>query len=126
MTVETTTAATSANSRERLALPTAVKLRRIAPFPAFWVVSYHLIALLAFLPWFFSWTGVILAILGDYFIGVFGINVCYHRLLTHRGFRCPKWVEHSLAILGFCCLQDTPAPGVPVHRPPPHAARGRP
>jgi len=117
MTVDATTAAaTSANSRDRLALPTAVKLHRIAPFSAFWLVSYHLIALLAFLPWFFSWTGVILAILGDYFIGVLGINVGYHRLLTHRGFRCPKWLEHTLAILGFCCLQDTPARWVAVHR----------
>jgi len=76
----------------------------------------HLIAALAFFPWFFSWTGVLLAILGDYVFGVLGINLCYHRLLTHRGFRCPKWLEHTLAILGFCCLQDTPARWVAVHR----------
>jgi fatty-acid desaturase len=115
MTVELVGGA-STTRREQLALPAAVKLHRIAWFPAFWVVSSHLIALLAFLPWFFSWTGVILFILGDYLIGVLGINVCYHRLLTHRGFRCAKWLEHTLAILGFCCLQDTPARWVAVHR----------
>jgi stearoyl-CoA desaturase (delta-9 desaturase) len=59
---------------------------------------------------------VILAIIGDFVFGVLGINLCYHRLLTHRGFRCPKWFEYTLAFLGFCCLQDTPARWVAVHR----------
>src|SRR5262249_30248828 len=40
----------------------------------------------------------------------------YHRLLTHRGFRCPKWLEHTLAVLGVCTLQDSPARWVMVHR----------
>ena len=100
----------------RLPLPAAVKFRHIVWIPATLLIGYHLIALLAFLPWFFSWTGVILAIVGDYVFGVLGINLCYHRLLAHRGFRCPKWFEHTLAILGFCCLQDTPARWVAVHR----------
>jgi fatty-acid desaturase len=100
----------------RLPLPAAVKFRHIVWIPATLLIGYHLIALLAFLPWFFSWTGVILAIVGDYVFGVLGINLCYHRLLAHRGFRCPKWFEYTLAILGFCCLQDTPARWVAVHR----------
>jgi len=48
--------------------------------------------------------------------GSLGISLCYHRLLTHRGFRCAKWLEHGLAILGFCAVQDTPARWVAVHR----------
>jgi fatty-acid desaturase len=48
--------------------------------------------------------------------GVLGINLCYHRLLTHRGFVCPKWLEHTFAILGVCCLQDTPARWAAIHR----------
>ena len=99
-----------------LPLPAAVSLHRIVWFPAVFLVGYHLLALLALVPWFFSWTGVILAIVGDYVFGVLGINLCYHRLLAHRGFRCSKWFEHTLAILGFCCLQDTPARWVAVHR----------
>lgn len=77
---------------------------------------YHLVALLAFVPWFFSWTGVALAILGCYVFGTLGINLGYHRLLTHRGFVCPKWLEHSLAVLAVCSFQDTPARWVAVHR----------
>ncbi len=116
LTTETVGGRTVAPRTKRLPLPAAVSVRRIVWFPAIFLVSYHLLALLALVPWFFSWTGVILAIIGDYVFGVLGINLCYHRLLAHRGFRCPKWLEHALAILGFCCLQDTPARWVAVHR----------
>jgi fatty-acid desaturase len=49
----------------------------------------HLLALLAFSPWFFSWTGVMLAWFGTFIFGGLGINLCYHRLLSHRSFHCP-------------------------------------
>ena len=68
------------------------------------------------MPWLFSWTGLVLAVLGLYVFGSLGINLCYHRLLTHRGLVCPKWLEHGFAILGVCCMQDTPARWVAVHR----------
>ena len=100
----------------RLPLPAAVNRRRIVWPYAIAVGLYHLVALLALVPWFFSWTGVALVILGLYVFGTLGINLCYHRLLTHRSFDCPKWLEHCLAILGVCCLQDTPARWVGVHR----------
>jgi fatty-acid desaturase len=80
------------------------------------IVFYHAIALLACLPWFFSSTGLVLALLGLYVFGTLGINLCYHRLLAHRGFAVPNWLEHAFAILGVCCLQDTPARWVAVHR----------
>ncbi len=44
------------------------------------------------------------------------INLGYHRLLTHRGFVCPKWLEYAFAILGMCCIQHTPAYWVAIHR----------
>ncbi len=90
--------------------------RRIAWPYAIGLLGYHILALLAFLPWFFSWAGVVAAGLGLYVFGTLGINLCYHRLLTHRGFACPKWLEKAFALLGLCCLQDTPARWVAVHR----------
>jgi fatty-acid desaturase len=80
------------------------------------LVVYHAVAALAFLPWFFSWTGVVLAILGVYVFGVLGINIGYHRLLTHKGFACPKWLERTFAVLGVCCLQGSPSRWVAIHR----------
>jgi fatty-acid desaturase len=100
----------------RLALPAAVDRRRIVWSYAVTVGVYHLIAALAVLPWLFSWTGVVLAVLGLYVFGSLGINLCYHRLLTHRGLVCPKWLEHGFAVLAVCCMQDTPARWVAVHR----------
>jgi fatty-acid desaturase len=106
--------------------PVSAGLRREAPtgtqpYRILWgytisIAVVHLLALLAVLPWLFSWTGVALAIAGHYVFGMLGITLGYHRLLTHKGFKCPAWVERGLALLGVCCLQDTPARWVAVHR----------
>jgi fatty-acid desaturase len=100
----------------QLERPAAVANGRIDRPYAISFALYHVVALLAVLPWLFSWTGLTLCLLGTYVFGTLGINLCYHRLLTHRSFACPKWLEHALAILGVCCLQDTPARWVAVHR----------
>jgi fatty-acid desaturase len=102
--------------RKQLPLPGGVKPPQLEFRYTIAVASYHLMALLAFVPWLFSWTGVVLAVAGIYVFGGLGINLCYHRLLAHRGLTCPKWLEHWFAILGVCCLQDTPARWVAVHR----------
>ncbi len=76
----------------------------------------HALALLALVPWLFSWSGVLLVLIGHHLFGMMGVTLGYHRLLTHKGFTCPKWFEHTLAVLGICCLQDSPARWVAVHR----------
>ncbi len=102
--------------RCRLPLPEAVLRHRIDWTNTLVVASFHLLALLALVPAFFSWSGVILCVAGIYVFGTLGINLCYHRLLTHRGFKCSPRVEHTLAIIGLCCYQDTPARWVAAHR----------
>ena len=79
-------------------------------------IALHLLALLAVFPWCFSWTGVALVFVGNFVFGTLGINLAYHRLLTHQGLTLPKWLEHFFAILGVCCLQDAPARWVGIHR----------
>jgi fatty-acid desaturase len=100
----------------QLPRPAAAGRERIRWPYASGVVGLHLLALLAFLPQLFTWTGVAVALAGLYVFGTLGINLCYHRLLTHRGYQCPRWLEHALAMLGVCCLQDTPARWVAIHR----------
>jgi fatty-acid desaturase len=107
---------TTASPWPQLMVPEGVGSRRVDWPSAVTLIGYHAIALLALLPCFFSWSGVVLAILGLYVFGTLGINLCYHRLLAHRGLVVPKWLEHALAILGTCCVQDTPARWVAVHR----------
>lgn len=95
------------------------------------IVVVHLLGLLALAPYLFSWTAFIAFLLGVHLFGQ-GITIGYHRLLTHRSFKCPKWVEHTFAILGICSMEDTPARWVSVHRmhhvhsdeiPDPHSPR---
>jgi fatty-acid desaturase len=80
------------------------------------IVLVHLAALLALHPWFFSWTGLVLCLAGFYCFGTLGINLGYHRLLTHRSLVVPQWLERALATLGMCCLQDSPGRWVAIHR----------
>ena len=86
--------------------------------------AIHMLATLAFLPWFFSWTGVILLVAGTYVFGVLGINICYHRLLTHRSLTSPRWLEYGFAFLAVCSLQDSPPHWIAVHRRHPVRRRG--
>src|ERR1700710_2053370 len=110
---------------ERLSCPISTAGRRITWRYAFTVGSHHVLALLAFSPWFFSWTGVAFAVIGVYVFGAAGINLCYHRLLSHRSFSCPLWLEHSFAIIATCCVEDTPARWVATHRLHHHRADDR-
>jgi stearoyl-CoA desaturase (delta-9 desaturase) len=80
------------------------------------IAGFHLLALLACVPWLFSWSGLAWAVGGLYLFGTLGINIGYHRLLTHRGFACPRWLEHGLSVLGACCWQGTPLSWVAIHR----------
>jgi fatty-acid desaturase len=100
----------------RLPRPETVDGKSIVWIYAVSFVVFHALALLAFVPYFFSWTGVVLAFLGLYVFGTLGINLCYHRILTHQGLVTPKWLERTLATLGVLCVQDTPAKWVAIHR----------
>jgi fatty-acid desaturase len=96
-------------------LPDAVRPYRIRWRYAIVIGVVHVLACLALLPGLFSWTGVVACVVGVHLFGA-GINLGYHRLLTHRSFRTPKWVEYTLASLAICSLEDTPVQWVAVHR----------
>lgn len=80
------------------------------------VVAFHLAIPLAFVPGWFSWWGVAWLFVGNFLFTSIGIGAGYHRLLTHRGFQCPRWFEYVLTTLGVCSFQDSPARWVLVHR----------
>ena len=45
---------------------------------------------------FFTWKAFFVAIFLWWISGSLGIGMSYHRLLTHRGYKTPKWVEYFL------------------------------
>ena len=96
--------------------PEGAKAGRIYwPYARVFLV-FHLLLPLALLPYCFSWTGVACVFVGNFLFGSMGINVGYHRLLTHGSFKCSKWLEHFLALLGCASLQDSPGRWVAIHR----------
>jgi stearoyl-CoA desaturase (delta-9 desaturase) len=48
--------------------------------------------------------------------GMLGIGMGYHRLLTHRGYKTPKWVEYVLTTCGVLALEGGPIFWVATHR----------
>ncbi len=96
--------------------PARVDQRRINWEYAIPVTIIHLLALLVCVPWLFSWAGVAAMLIGVIVFGQLGIPVCYHRQLTHRSFRTPKWLERFFVLMALCSAQDTPAKWVAWHR----------
>jgi sn-1 stearoyl-lipid 9-desaturase len=73
-------------------------------------------AILAFLPGFFSWQGVVLALVLHWITGGLGITLCWHRMLSHRSFKSPKWLEYLLAFCGTLSMQGGVIWWVGMHR----------
>lgn len=85
--------------------------------PIIWMGSLHLLALLAFVPAWFSWSGVALCFLLHWLTGGIGICMTYHRLLTHRSFALrPRWLEYVLTVIGCCASEGGAIGWVADHR----------
>src|SRR5258708_5873529 len=67
---------------------------------------FHIGAVAAF--FFFTWKAFAVAFVLWYVSGSFGIGMGYHRLLTHRGYKTPKWVEYFLTVCGTLALEGGP------------------
>ncbi len=80
------------------------------------IALVHAVALGAVLPRFFSWSGVILLLAMIWVSGGVGVTLCYHRLLTHRSFKTPRWFEYLLTICGCLAWQGGPIEWVGIHR----------
>jgi len=78
------------------------------------VVSFHLGALAAL--FYFRWSALLVFLVVWIFAENVGIAIGYHRLLTHRGYSTPKWVEYFIATCGTLALQGGPIYWVAVHR----------
>ena len=78
------------------------------------VIIFHIFAAAAFFS--FSWTNLSVAVVSWWVAGSLGIGVGYHRLLTHRGFKVPKWLEYVLSVFGTLALQSGPLSWVTTHR----------
>jgi fatty-acid desaturase len=81
---------------------------------ATFMVLFHLGALASV--FFFTWQALLLAIFLFWVSGSLGIGICYHRLLTHRGYKTPKWLEYVLTVCATLALEGGPIFWVATHR----------
>ena len=76
--------------------------------------AFHLGAVAAL--FFFSWPAFFSAVFLYWASLSLGIGMGYHRLLTHRSYQVPKWLEHTLAVCGTLALEGGPIFWVATHR----------
>ncbi len=93
----------------------AVPVRdQFKPVKAAFIIAMHLGVIAVF--WQTTWAAVGVCILLHAAFGGLGICVGYHRLLTHRSFKCSKAVEYAFAFLGTMTLEGGPIDWVAHHR----------
>src|SRR5688572_4200834 len=75
---------------------------------------FHVLAVVALFN--INWGAIAMAAVLWWVAGSLGIGMGYHRLLTHRGFKTPKWMEYFLTTCGTLALEGGPIPWVATHR----------
>jgi len=76
----------------------------------------HVAALLAFVPGFFSWQAVGVALFLHWLTVGLGISLGFHRLASHRSFKVPKVLEYFFILCGTLAAQGSVKGWVGYHR----------
>jgi fatty-acid desaturase len=79
----------------------ATKSLRIIFMQRWFGFTLHHILFFTVAPMFFSWRNLVLAEIVRFVTTAIGINLCYHRLLTHHSFRC---AAASARCYGRACI----------------------
>src|SRR5215467_15335573 len=87
---------------------------QISWYTAFVMVVFHIGAIAAL--FWFGWKPLLLAAVLFFMACCMGIGMCYHRLLTHRGYKTYRWMERFLAVCACLALEGGPIMWVSVHR----------
>ncbi len=80
------------------------------------MITIHVLTIIALLPKFWSSQGVAALLLLYWLTACLGVTLGYHRLLSHRAFQVPKWLERFFAICGALSCQHGPIDWVGLHR----------
>ncbi|XP_034696113.1 palmitoyl-monogalactosyldiacylglycerol delta-7 desaturase, chloroplastic-like [Vitis riparia] len=78
------------------------------------ILAIHFLSVFA--PFVFNWSAFWLAMALYAVTGLLGITLSYHRNLSHKSFKLPKWLEYSFAYCGVQALQGNPTDWVSTHR----------
>ncbi len=81
-----------------------------------YVISIHIGALFVIVPSNFRWSAVGLMLFLHWITGGLGITLGWHRLVTHRSFQTPKWLEYFFVFCGTLSMEGSPIEWVGLHR----------
>ena len=80
------------------------------------MVAIHVLTVVALLPQFWSWQAVASFLVLYWVTACLGVTIGYHRLLAHRSFKVPQWLERFFATCGALSCQHGPIDWVGLHR----------
>jgi len=78
------------------------------------MIIFHLGTIAAL--FMFSWKALAVTVFLWWVAGSLGVGMGFHRLLTHRGYTTPKWVEYFLTVCATLTLEGGPIFWVATHR----------
>ena len=80
------------------------------------MLAIHLLSIFALQPKFWSMPAVITLFFFYWLTACLGVTLGYHRLLSHRSFIVPLWLERFFATCGAISCQHGPIDWVGLHR----------
>lgn len=86
----------------------------VTPLTAFFMAAFHIGAIAAL--FMINWKAIAISVVLFWVAGGLGVGMCYHRLLTHRGYKTYKWLEYFMTICACLALEGGPFFWVAVHR----------
>ena len=78
----------------------------------------QIIAYLSIIPMilYATWWQWIITLLMYFVLNGLGMIMTYHRLLTHRSYPCPRWLEYTLAFITTFSLTGSAITWIAIHR----------
>lgn len=86
----------------------------LTPRTAFFMSVFHLGAIAAL--FMINWKAIALSVVLYWLAVGLGVGMCYHRLLTHRGYKTYKWLEYVMTVCATLSLEGGPFFWVAIHR----------
>ena len=80
------------------------------------MVIVHCFAVVALQPQYWSWGAVGVFLILYWGSACLGVTLGYHRLLSHRAFKVPRWLERFFATCGALSAEYGPITWVGLHR----------
>ncbi len=82
----------------------------------FFMLAIHLLSIVALQPKFWSTPAIVTLFFFYWLTACLGVTLGYHRLLSHRSFIVPLWLERFFATCGAISCQHGPIDWVGLHR----------